>query len=103
RAREVEDLNRALEARKLASDNYKRALLDNPIPMLFLDEKLAIKNANQAFLDLSGYSKENLARMSFNDLKVHRVEGESTKECVRTKRRVEGEVEVEFPSGVKIM
>jgi len=103
RAREIEDLQKALKARQIASDNYKRSLLENPIPMLFLDEALAIRNANQAFLDLSGYTKEELTQMNFNDFSILRVEGESVKECIRSKHRVEGEVEIQFPTGTKIL
>jgi methyl-accepting chemotaxis protein len=98
---EIEALKAELRVKTTSSDNFKRFLLENPIPMLFLDPNLAIKNVNAAFLSLSGFSRDEIVGTSFNDLVIIKVEGESVQDCIRTKNRVEGMVEIEFPSGKK--
>ncbi|HWQ66361.1 MAG TPA: PAS domain-containing methyl-accepting chemotaxis protein [Methanospirillum sp.] len=81
----------------------EKILRENPIPILTLDPALRIIGYNPAFLDLTGYTKETLNKMNFSDFKTIRVEGESVKECFNQKKRVVGEVELEYPTGKKIL
>jgi PAS domain S-box-containing protein len=74
---------------------------NNPIPFLILKTDLAIEGMNNAFTKLSGYSREQLSRMNLADFKILKMDGESSRECVKTKREAISESLVDFPSGKK--
>ena len=67
------------------------------------DEKFNILMVNPAFLECTGYEKEKVTAMNAHDFKVTKAEGHGIKEAVRTKQRAFGRMEVEMPSGKKIL
>lgn len=74
---------------------------NNPIPFLLLKTDLTIEGMNKAFIQLSGYTREQLSRMNLADFKILKMEGKSSRECITSKQEVISESVVEFPSGQK--
>ncbi len=76
---------------------------ENPVPIVRYDEKFNILMVNPAFLECSGYDRNRVTAMNAHDFKVTKTEGHGIKEAVRTKKRAFGRMEVEMPSGKKIL
>ena len=75
-------------------------IMQNPEPLLIMTTKMHIKLANEAFLKFSGFSEEQLQKMSLRDFRVLEKDGHGVKEALETKKGVFGNVTVEFPTGV---
>lgn len=81
-----------------------QTLLDqNPVAMAQFDTQFHFVYANQAFCDLSGIAFEKLIGTRISDLKIVKLEGEGSKAAIEQKRRGKARIEVEFPSGFKIL
>jgi len=81
-----------------------RVLLDqNPVAMAQFDVNFNFLYVNQAFCDLSGMSFEKLTHSRIADLKILKLEGEGSKAAIEYKRRGKARIEVEFPTGYKIL
>lgn len=81
-----------------------QTLLDqNPVAMAQFDTQFHFVYANQAFCDLSGIAFEKLIGTRISDLKIVKLEGEGSKAAIEEKRRGKARIEVEFPSGFKIL
>jgi methyl-accepting chemotaxis protein len=72
---------------------------NNPVPMLLTDPAMNVLDMNQAFLDLSGYSREQILRMNIRDFDVRDIQGDGIADVLKNKRRVFGEVTVHMPKG----
>jgi methyl-accepting chemotaxis protein len=59
--------------------------------------------ANQAFLNLTGYSKDRVAKLSMKDFKYRKNKGESVEGTIRSRRRTQGESVIEFPTGTFVL
>jgi len=104
-ARTIAD--RDLKAAASEAENQKQRMhsmiMQNPIPLLIMSTKLDLELANEAFLTLSGYSRERLRKMSLKEFKVLGKSGHGIREAVQTKNGVTGDVVVEFPTGIKYL
>ncbi|QXO96019.1 response regulator [Methanospirillum purgamenti] len=72
----------------------------NPLPLLLMDLKLKIQKVNASFLEMSGYSEQQLLSMRANDFKVLEKSGSGLRDALTTKKAVTGQLIVEFPTGV---
>ena len=74
---------------------------NNPIPFLLLKTDLTIEGINKAFLQMTGYTREQLLRMNLADFKILKLEGNSSRDCITSKREAISDTLIEFPSGKK--
>ncbi|MDD5418936.1 MAG: methyl-accepting chemotaxis protein [Methanomicrobiaceae archaeon] len=75
----------------------------NPMPMLVVDADMKVVVANDAYVEMSGISRERALSMSLRDFKVLSQKGEGIKKAIQEKKRSYGEVTVELPSGTHIL
>ncbi len=73
----------------------------NPMPIILVDMNFHIRVVNEAYATLSGISRGDLLKMTLRDFKILDQTGEGLKQAIQEKRRVAGEVLVEFPAGAK--
>ena len=73
----------------------------NPMPIILVDMNFHIRVVNEAYASLSGLSRVDLLKMTLRDFKILDQTGEGLKQAIQEKRRVAGEVLVEFPTGAK--
>lgn len=79
-------------------------LLDlNPVPMAYFDTAFRFTYCNQAFCDLSGINRDEILKMKISDLRILKLEGEGSKAAIEQKKRGKARIEVDFPSGYKIL
>jgi methyl-accepting chemotaxis protein len=76
---------------------------ENPMPILLVNNEFKIVVTNQAYVEMSGISKEKLLAMSARDFKILDQRGEGLGVVVKQKTRSYGEVTVDLPSGVHIL
>jgi len=96
KAREAEAAKQKHEAEKQRQLAFTM-IMQNPQPLLIIDTKFNIKLANEAFLNISGYSEEQLQKMNIREFKILAKSGHNLKEALETKKGVTGQVTVEFP------
>ncbi len=75
----------------------------NPYALAIWTPDLKVSNINDAFLELTGYSRDRILAMTAHDFKMISSSGEGFDEAKRTKHHVQGEATFEFPSGKKII
>ena len=90
--------NEEIEQLKLRSETIVQ---QNPMPIILVDMNYHIRVVNDAYASLSGISRADLLKMTLRDFRILDQTGEGLKQAVQEKRRVTGEVVVEFPSGTK--
>ena len=75
----------------------------NPFAMLVWDASLKIIETNEAFLQLSGWSRDKTLTSTINDFKFLGKSGEGFDVAIKQKRSAMGEATIEFPTGVRIL
>ena len=101
--------NAAMELQKAASqaeDQKQRMhsmIMQNPLPLLIMSTKLDLELANEAFYLMSGFTGEQLKKMSLKDFRILAKSGEGIRDALTTKRGVTGDIVVEFPTGVRYL
>ncbi|MFZ1127025.1 methyl-accepting chemotaxis protein [Methanoregula sp.] len=78
-------------------------VMQNPIPIMLMDPAFKIIMANEAYLALTGLSKEKLHGMNAREFKILSQTGEGLKKVLAEKKRSFGEITIEFPTGVRIL
>ena len=72
---------------------------DNPALMLILDPSFDIVDVNNAWVQKSGYSREQLLSMNLKDLSVFSRSGDTIDRAIREKRAISGEMVLDTPNG----
>ncbi len=73
----------------------------NPLPLLLMDHTdLRIMKVNESFLQMSGYSENQLLSMKARDFKIIEKSGMGLREALKTKKAVTGHLVVDFPAGI---
>jgi methyl-accepting chemotaxis protein len=73
----------------------------NPMPILLVDKGFHIRVVNEAYIVMSGISRNDLVRMTLNDIRILEQSGEGLNRVMSDHHRSVGEVLVEFPKGVR--
>ncbi|MGB7788744.1 methyl-accepting chemotaxis protein, partial [Methanoregula sp.] len=73
----------------------------NPMPILLVDKSFHIRVVNEAYISMSGISRNDLQNMTLHDFRVLEQSGEGLKSVIGDGKRSKGEVLVEFPQGVR--
>jgi methyl-accepting chemotaxis protein len=97
------ELQEKMDAVKKVEQRVDRILQENPYPLFTIDPALTVLFSNQAFVKLTGYSKDRAASLSMKDFKFQKNKGESVEGTIKSKRRSQGESVIEFPTGVVIL
>jgi methyl-accepting chemotaxis protein len=74
-----------------------------PMPVLLIDENQRIIVTNDAYISITGYTREQLLKMSPRDIRVLENSGEGLRELVTEKRATHGELTVELPVGIRTL
>lgn len=75
----------------------------NPMPIMLMDASFRIVMVNDAYIALTGLSKDRLLSMNAKDFKIVEQNGEGLKTVIRDKKRSFGEITIEFPTGLRIL
>ena len=78
-------------------------VMQNPMPIMLMDSAFKIIMANEAYLTLTGLSKEKLIGTNAREFKILSQTGEGLKKVLNEKKRSFGEITIEFPTGVRIL
>ena len=78
-------------------------VMQNPMPIMLMDTSFKIIMANEAYITLTGLSKEKLHGMNAREFKILSQTGEGLKKVLTGKTRSFGEITIEFPTGVRIL
>lgn len=74
-----------------------------PVPIAQYDTSFRFAYANQALCDLIGLPRDQILNTHVSDLKIIRMEGEGTQVAIQEKRQAEAIMEIDLPSGRKII
>src|SRR5665647_202106 len=97
------DLREKIEAVKEVEQRVDRIIQENPFPLFTIDAELNVKICNQAFLELTGYSKERTSSLSMKDFKYLKNKGDTVEGTIKSRKRSQGESTIEFPSGTFVL
>jgi len=75
----------------------------NPMPIMLMNTGFKIIMVNDAYISLTGLSRERLIGMSAKDFKILEQHGEGLKKVLQEQKRSFGEIKIEFPTGVHIL
>ncbi len=76
---------------------------NNPFPMLLTTPTFSIIEANDAYIQMSGISENDLLKTNLKNFRIVSQKGEGAKVALQENRRSFGEVIVELPSGTHIL
>jgi methyl-accepting chemotaxis protein len=93
------ELQEKMDAVRKVEQRVDRILQENPFPLFTIDPALNLVFSNQAFLKLTGYSRDRASSISMKDFKFKKNKGESVEGTIRSKQRSQGESVIEFPTG----
>jgi methyl-accepting chemotaxis protein len=93
------ELHEKMDAVKKVEQRVDRIIQENPYPLFTIDTNLDIRVANEAFLKLTGYSREQVSTLSMKNFKFTRNKGASVEGTIKAKKRSQGESTIEFPAG----
>jgi methyl-accepting chemotaxis protein len=93
------ELHEKMDAVKKVEQRVDRIIQENPYPLFTIDTNLDIRIANEAFLKLTGYSRERASTLSMKNFKFIKNKGASVEGTIKVKKRSEGESTIEFPTG----
>ncbi|MEI6840162.1 MAG: PAS domain S-box protein, partial [Methanomicrobiales archaeon] len=94
--------NKMAEVEKLQKQS-EAIVQQNPMPILLWDKNLKVIASNKAFLDLTGFSKEQAERLTITDFKYNAQSGQSVADTMKTGLASRGEAAIQFPSGERVV
>jgi methyl-accepting chemotaxis protein len=97
------ELHEKMEAAKEAEQRVDRIIQENPVPLFTINAELDVKISNQAFLELTGYSKERALSLSMKDFKYLKNKGDTVEGTIKSKKRSQGESTIEFPRATVVL
>ena len=98
-----QDLEKKMEEVATLKQRSDIIVKQNPMPIMLMDTGFKILMVNEAYITLTGLSKDRLLGMSARDFKITSQKGEGLKKVVSDRKRSFGEVTIEFPSGLRIL
>ncbi|MDD5188072.1 MAG: PAS domain-containing methyl-accepting chemotaxis protein [Methanoregula sp.] len=101
--RSQQELQKKMEevaALKLQSDIIVN---QNPMPIVLMNTSFEIIMVNDAYITLTGLSKDRLMGMSAKEFRILEQHGEGLKRVIQEKKRSFGEIKIEFPTGIHIL
>lgn len=99
----AEEVQKQMANVKALQQRSEIIVQQNPMPILLVDTDFAVVVTNQAFIEMSDYTRDQLLAMNARDFKVLEQKGEGLGIVVKQQKRSYGEVTVELPSGKHIL
>ncbi len=94
------EMHEQMETIKELQQQEMTMINQNPLPLLLMDLNLQILKVNASFVEMSGYTEEQLLSMRATDFKVLEKKGQGLRDALRTKKAVTTHLVVEFPAGI---
>ena len=94
------EMQEQMETIKELQQQEMTMINQNPLPLLLMDLQLHILKVNASFIEMSGYTEQQLLSMRANDFKVLEKTGQGLRDALKTKKAVTGQLVVEFPAGI---
>lgn len=76
---------------------------ENPHAIMTLSPELKVTDVNPAFIETTGYTRDQGLSMYLRDFKIHKREGQTIDDMLRLRSSAEGTIIVEFPTGIRHM
>ena len=80
-----------------------RIVEENPYALFTIDTSLTVRSVNNAFLKLTGYSRDEAARLSMKSFRYKKNKGATVEAVISSKQRGQGESVIDFPAGTLIL
>lgn len=100
---EAEEIEKQMKKNKALQRRAETIVQENPMPILLLTKEFKIVVTNDAFVQMSGYSREEVRTMNARDFTILDQKGEGLGKVIKETKRSFGEVTVELPSGTHIL
>jgi methyl-accepting chemotaxis protein len=101
--RSQQDLQKKMDEVALLKLRSDTIVNQNPMPIMLMNTSFKIIMVNDAYIALTGLSKERLMGMSAKEFRILEQHGEGLKKVLQEKKRSFGEIKIEFPTGVHIL
>jgi methyl-accepting chemotaxis protein len=101
--REHLELARKMEEAAILKQQSDIIVRQNPMPIMLMDPSFKILMANEAYIKLTGLSRDRLTGMNARDFRVLSQTGEGLKKVLADKTQSYGVIKVEFPTGIHIL
>ena len=72
-----------------------------PVPVFEIGADMTVIRVNQAFLDVTGYSEDEIIGMPIKDFKIIERKGEGVKDAIAKKIKVDGHLVTDCPHGIR--
>lgn len=100
RKKSEREMHEQVEKIKELQQQEMTMINQNPLPLLLMDLKLRILKVNASFLEMSGYTEQQLLSMNAADFKVLEKSGHGLRDALKTKKAATGQIVVNFPTGI---
>ncbi|MEN6396726.1 MAG: PAS domain S-box protein, partial [Methanoregula sp.] len=94
------ELHKKMVESEKVKQRADRIIQENPYALFTIDTSMTVLSANSAFLKLTGYSRDEIPRLSVKKFKYKSNNGASVEETIASRQRGHGESVIEFPSGI---
>jgi len=101
--RSQQDLQKKMDEIALLKLRSDIIVNQNPMPIMLMNTQFKIIMVNDAYIALTGLTRDRLISMSARDFKILEQHGEGLKKVLQEKKRSFGEIKIEFPSGIHIL
>ncbi|SCL75473.1 hypothetical protein L21_1373 [Methanoculleus chikugoensis] len=101
--KDITDQKRQIERMEALRQQADAIVQENPMPIILWGADMTIKTLNKAFHRVTGYTREQSARLTGRDFKYISQSGEGAADTLKSGKPSKGEVTVEFPAGVRIL
>jgi methyl-accepting chemotaxis protein len=97
------DIQKQMDEVAVLKQRSDTIVKQNPMPMMLMNPDFKILMVNEAYVAMTGVSKEELLRLNARDFKIDSQKGEGLKKVLTEKKRSLGEINIKFPSGRHIL
>ncbi|HPS23920.1 MAG TPA: PAS domain-containing methyl-accepting chemotaxis protein [Methanoregulaceae archaeon] len=98
-----ETLAKEMEKAKAFRKRSDTIVMQNPMPIMLMDPSFKILMANEAYISLTGLSREKLIGTNAREFRITAQTGQGLKTVTTEKKRSFGEITIEFPTGTHIL
>ncbi|KQC03503.1 MAG: hypothetical protein APR53_05255 [Methanoculleus sp. SDB] len=101
--REAEQIEKQLKINEALQRRAETIVQENPMPILLVTKDFKIVVTNEAYVRMSGYTREEILAMNARDFTILDQKGEGLGKVIKESKRSFGEVTVDLPSGTHIL
>lgn len=82
-------------------DEINALIQDSPYGIITIDNELKILDLNHAFVEITGFSREQGMKMNLKDFKIRERNGSNLEDARKTGKPASGKMIIDLPTGVK--